>query len=760
MKKYLYSVLAVIGFFANIFAAVNITSLDVFDSLEAARTKFASTESMGMKINAYNSAEESTIDFYFYVYDPNNTKVFSHTGNSASGKTGSAYSLIKNIPISFYTMPGIYRFEGKVTAGSNVDTASKNVEIYSPQITLSYPPNGVKELSDKPIVFRWISSGASKYRIQVDDENGFRSPVIWSSEGSAEFAEYPLYPADTRQNLAGGTLYWWKVDGYDAAGNLTASCSLPFSFTVKKTAAAVDARDMAVTDLVLIPGADLISATMEIVVKNQGGQIEMNVPVNLFVSGLQILPDKRVDAIMPGEAKTIKYTFVPVTAGLNLVSGSVVMHDDNPKNNIYSKTFDFSFKTSEMSSLSGMVRDESKNGISMATVYYSGITSGDILTDAGGGYTITGIPPGKYTIYSAKPGYGESEVRVAKVKKGIDEFKFDFTLKKPVDPKCVHLEGRVTDSVNKMNVYNAVVKYRNRSGNTGEVKTGFMGDYSIENIEPGAYYLMVEHDDYISASEKKVSAATGGESYLADFTLKPRLDIELGGIEVAVRAENTGKNIAGVRIICMKGKEVIGDKVNTGEPCKFDGLGAGKYKIILELADYVSVTEELKLQKGQNYTLTVEMQQLENFTGSEIKGLVKTKDGNGIPDAVVSYSGTTEGSVKSDSKGIYLITNLAQGTYKIEVAHPNYEKSGEIKKKLELNKGITCDFTLKSLPFDFAALWKKLKDLLRDWDGIEELEKYVLTGVVVRPPAEHSALLEELENNNYTLKSVEITIEE
>jgi len=760
MKKNLYLVLMLLGFGGNVFAGINITSLEVFDSLENSRTKFASTESMGMKINATNSVEESSIDFCFYVYDPNNTKVFSHTGNSAAGKTGSAYSVIKNIPITFYTTPGIYRFEGKVTAGSNVDTASKNVEIYSPQITLSYPPNGVKELSDEPIVFRWISSGASRYKVQVDDENGFRAPVIWSAEGSSEFAEYPLSPSDPRQNLAGDTVYWWKVDGYDANGNLTASCSLPFNFTVRKSAGAVDVRDMAVTGLALTPGADLISATMEITVKNQGGQIEMNVPINLFVSGLQILPDKKVDVIMPGEEKKIKYKFVPMSAGLNLVSGSVVMHDDNPKNNIYTKTFDFSFQTSDMSSLSGMVRDESKNGVSMAAVYYRGVTSGDVLTDVGGGYTLKGIPQGKYKIYAAKPGYGESGERSVKIKKGVDEFKFDFTLKKSLDSKYVLVEGRVIDSVNKTNIYNAKVKYRSKSGKTEVVKTGFMGDYSIENMDPGVYYLKVEHDDYIAASEKKVGATSGGKRYPVDFTLKPRLDNELGMIEFSVRAKDTGMDIAGVRVICKKGGKIIQETVKKAGNCKFEGLSAGKYEITAELKNYVSLTKKIKLKKGQSFTITVEMQLLEDFAGSKIRGLVKNKDGAGIPDAVVSYTGPVEGSVKSDSKGIYLITNLEHGTYKIAASHPNYKKGGEIKQKLELNKGISRDFTLKPLPFDLAELWKKLKEMLNDWEGIDELGEYRLESVVVRPPLEYGILLEKIKNNDYTLKSVEVTLEE
>ncbi|NIM03476.1 hypothetical protein GTN66_04935 [bacterium] len=328
---------------------IEIKDTSVFDSAGKERTTYSSSEKIGFSVTCYNPQPVDRIYFEFYVYNAQGAQVFKHTGNSAEGKVGTGSSSIRNIPISqFYRSPGKYFYMAKVIAGSSTGSPEASnymvFYVYSPAITLSYPANGARDLIDKPLTFRWVSSGATKYRVYVDDDKGFYNTLFQTGKGEypdpvTTYFQYPTSPKDPRQKLAGGVVYWWKVEGLDSQGNVVAKTPVPFSFTLKETVPSVTTKDLAVTDIILDEQSTAGGLKFDVLVKNQGGMAISNTRVNLYVNGVPVIPFQLLDFINTGEEGTLTFVGEAVEEKMVTVSAALDFPDDNIKNNMLTKVF-------------------------------------------------------------------------------------------------------------------------------------------------------------------------------------------------------------------------------------------------------------------------------------------------------------------------------------------------------------------------------------------------------------------------------------
>jgi len=329
--------------------SIEIRDIEVFDSAGRSRTTFSSTEKITFAVTCYNSAPVYKIRFEFYVYSPENEQVFAHTGNSAVGNVGLGGSSIKNIPIhDFYKTPGRYMYVAKViidsTAVSGEAIQGMVFYISSPSITLSYPANGARDLIDKPLTFRWVASGATRYRVYVDDDKGFYNCLFQTGKGEyadpqVTYFQYPTSPQDPRQKLAGGVVYWWKVEGLDNEGNVVAKTPVPFSFTLKETAPSMTTKDLAVTDIILDEKSTAGELKFNVLLKNQGGMVISNTRVTLYVNGVPVVPHQVLDFINVGETKTLTFPGGASREKMVTVSAAIDFSDDNMRNNMLTEVF-------------------------------------------------------------------------------------------------------------------------------------------------------------------------------------------------------------------------------------------------------------------------------------------------------------------------------------------------------------------------------------------------------------------------------------
>ncbi len=334
--------------------SIKITEIKILDSAGRERIppNYSSSEKIGFSITCYNAYENAkVIWFYFYVRGPSGKTVFTHIGNIGVGKVdvGTEKSSIKNIPIGdFYEGSGKYTYTAVVNveyAGvTGIATKAMDFYVYSPSLTLSYPANGAKDLIDKPLTFRWVSSGATKYRVYVDDDKGFYNCLFQTGKGEypdppATYLQYPTSPQDPRQKLAGGVVYWWKVEGLDSQGNVVAKTPIPFSFTLKETAPSASTKDLAVTDIILDEDSTASELKFNVLVKNQGGMAISNTRVNLYINGVPVIPYQLLGFINIGKEETLTFLGGAVKEKMVTVSAAIDFPDDNIRNNMLTKAF-------------------------------------------------------------------------------------------------------------------------------------------------------------------------------------------------------------------------------------------------------------------------------------------------------------------------------------------------------------------------------------------------------------------------------------
>ena len=220
-------------------ANLAVTGIAVMDMSGAVRASFSSNERLMFRQKVTNSLSDShsKIVFRFTVYNPANASVFVHSGNAAPATAGQAQTQIAGVPVSqFYSTPGAYKLVGLATYGAETVSQEVSFTISSPNIILTYPPNGARNMSDKPLMFRWVSSGASKYRVTVGSDFSMYNSVFSQTNSGESYLSYPDVVTDPRQNLAAEQVYYWKVEGLDAAGNIVAKMASPSNFTIKSTA--------------------------------------------------------------------------------------------------------------------------------------------------------------------------------------------------------------------------------------------------------------------------------------------------------------------------------------------------------------------------------------------------------------------------------------------------------------------------------------------------------------------------------------------
>lgn len=424
MKKIVLNIVfasVIAGVLRSSSAAVEIVAAYVADGLGARRTTFSSTERITLKAEVYNAAPSDRIDFIFVIYDALGSKLMEHTGNSVPGPVGAGGSSLSAVQISrFYKSPGSYVYElraNEIRGGAVVDSKSTRASffVYSPILTLAYPPNNAMNLADSPLVFRWAGSGSVKYRISVDDDMSFYN-TIFSAETLDTFYSYPQNPSDIRQRLNGSRNYFWKVEGLDAFGNVIAASQMPFVFTIKDTASSRISRDIGIVSAAIEP-SDETSALIKVEIKNLGARGESNVPVTLFVDGTAV-GSLRIDFLNAGQsfiaefrAPRPKSEKIVVTAAHNFI-------DDTPANNMLTLTLALPREIAvTRGSIIGKVLeydgDKSKdNGITGAAVSYVGPVSGEVKTAKNGQYQIHDLPPGAYKLSVTHPDHEPADASV------------------------------------------------------------------------------------------------------------------------------------------------------------------------------------------------------------------------------------------------------------------------------------------------------------------------------------------------------------
>ena len=493
---------------------VTITKTEITDSVGTVRSVFSSSEKISMRIESFCSApvSPSRIYYKFYIKNPSGKTVFTHTGNSTEGNAGSGAAALRNIPMTFSRSPGLYRFMAElVVDGAAVSSdESKSFTVYSPNITLTYPPNGVVDLIDRPVTFRWVSSGASKYKVFVGEEKSFYNP-LWTGETPAQYIQYPLNPPQAKQKLSGGVEYYWKVAGLASDGSAVASSPEIYSFTLKKESVVSSYRNLAVTGMEYDPlSRPPDNVKIKIEISNQGNQSESNVKVNLFIDGA-MEGSRQLPSLIPGEKKIVEFESGGILKEAVIVTAMIEVPDENARDNIMTKTLTVPLpdELKNVPKILGKVVEKgTKNGLAGIKVKLDGPVMKEAQTGLGGQYKFERLETGQYKV---------KVENAADIKGG--EISVDVRQKKAYAAEDIEIEAVAPSGEKEEEAGTAVVKGRITDEGTkepvGEVKVLLMGKtasgeylkeaesasaakgyYKFDGVKTGEYNLVFRKEGY------------------------------------------------------------------------------------------------------------------------------------------------------------------------------------------------------------------------------------------------------------------------
>lgn len=321
-------------------AALTAGGVAALDGSGNQRTTFTNVETIALRQVVGNSvASDNMIQFTFTIYNPSGGGVFRHTGNSARATLGNSNSQLSGLAISrFYSVPGEYTFCGDadLTGQPTVHQCAK-FQVSSPNINLIYPPYGARGLTDKPLILRWVASGASNYKVTVGESAGMW-PLKHEGNSASGMYTYPENPGET-EKLVPDKVYYWKVEGMDATGGKIAESTV-YSFTMKAEASS-QSRNIAVTVVEQTGGETDFAQPLHFraVVKNVGGTNETNIALKLTLSGVPAQDSpKQIAMLGAGESQELAFTaFMPAGQNEGLAVACVDVFDDNIPDNCKTK---------------------------------------------------------------------------------------------------------------------------------------------------------------------------------------------------------------------------------------------------------------------------------------------------------------------------------------------------------------------------------------------------------------------------------------
>jgi hypothetical protein len=309
------------------------------DSTGSNRSNYSNNDTIGFQQRVNNAqCSNNRILFSFQVKSPSGGHAFSQTGNAVPGSVGNSQSQLTGVPISsFFSTPGTYVLQAFAQLDGQVLTQTVSFNVSSPNIILTYPTNGAQNLTDSPLTFQWVGSGAASYVVAVGNNPSFYNSVFSQAAGTGQSSlAYPINPSNPLQLLTVGTVYYWRVQGFDINGNLLATSNPPFSFTV---ASAGLTRDLAVVSLGIAGPADASgNIPFSVAVKDQGGTTESNVPLQFSLGGL--VPNgspAMIASIGPGVSMTFNFSAaVPPGQASAMAVACLQFFDDNMADNCQS----------------------------------------------------------------------------------------------------------------------------------------------------------------------------------------------------------------------------------------------------------------------------------------------------------------------------------------------------------------------------------------------------------------------------------------
>jgi hypothetical protein len=367
------------------------------------------------------------------------------------------------------------------------------------------------------------------------------------------------------------------------------------------------------------------------------------------------------------------------------------------------------------SAITGTVSDTEKpvQPAGGASVSYIGAGSttggGTIATNTNGTYTLSGVPPGTYSVSVADNGFISPSAQAVTVPiNGTATAKFTVTANS-------ELTGTVTDSQMPAQLLTGVsVQYTGTGGATGSgsAKTAATGNYTFMGVPPGTYLITATLVGFTSPAGQSVTVPASGTG-TAMVTLSAT-----SGITGLVTNAQTSQPMPGVTITYTGTTGDVGRATATtgaDGSYTFSRVSPGAYYVAATECGYISPAPQ-SVNVGAGATPTVPMISLTPVATTAVCGtVIDGATSQPVFDAGVTFTDTNNlisGPTMTDASGDYTFAGLTPGTYTIAATANGYNTvsqsvtvvvGGMVASPLVLASQVQRDAFIQ--PFTSTSIW-------------------------------------------------------
>ncbi|MGM7702003.1 carboxypeptidase regulatory-like domain-containing protein [Pseudalkalibacillus sp. Hm43] len=367
-----------------------------------------------------------------------------------------------------------------------------------------------------------------------------------------------------------------------------------------------------------------------------------------------VLTDSNGDYVFDGLAPG-NYTVTAIAEGFQSSStGAIVQSNETTVVN--------QSLVSNPGSISGSVTPV-EDGTIITLSTSEGIPISSTIANSNGDFQFNNLQPGQYIVTATAPNYQTSSTGATVISDQVTSVSLT------IQPNPAEVGGTITDTSGNP-VTNATIQILDDNGTVLQSGgTDQNGQYAIGNLPPGSFTIVVNAQDYSSATDG-VTLEAGQIVTDANFVLVPDPGTIVGQI-----TDTNGDVIPGATIIIRNAENIPIRTTTTNEFGEFlvEGIAPGSYTVVATAPDFstnfVGVIVESNESTVANIILT---SVVGNIAGTVVDENGDPITGDNIGVKLFNESGTLLQTLVADSDGTFSILGLQPGQYLVNATAPNY----------------------------------------------------------------------------------------
>lgn len=355
----------------------------------------------------------------------------------------------------------------------------------------------------------------------------------------------------------------------------------------------------------------------------------------------------------PYELSVSKNGYESITGNIEIESGQTLSRDF--------------IQTILNGAVEGTVSDLSGNPVTGASVTLNDDEGNgtSAVSDADGGFAITGLPYGSYTLISGKAGYTESEEQSLTLSSGAQTVFSDLTVRK----KDGVITGQITNSQTSTAIGNVTVTATGIGSDFS--LTDNSGSYRIEGLSAGTYEVSAEADGFRIETET-VTLNEGNKEISLDFGLLSNT----GTIRGMVTNQNGTSLNQIIPVRAVSADESYETNTQLNGSFTFQQIPNGRtYTVTPEATGQGLVSNSTEITFGPDQT---ELELESPVTVNQNTGIISGDAG--LYNALITLTNSEREVVRtrtSDLDGSFRFRFLEEGSYTVSAAADGYIFSPE-----------------------------------------------------------------------------------